>query len=138
MPSTNLENLVRTRDLKPDLSSEEERLKLFRDGLARLADARKPDLSFISRFDLAYNAAYALASYALRRMGYRSENRYIVFQLLGETAGLEASQWRVLAKAHENRNKAVYEGELEPDERLLEDMISITDSLADKLNIKME
>ena len=74
--------------------------------------------------ELAYNAAHALALYALRRQGYRSENRYLVFQVLPHTLGLPPAQWRVLAKAHERRNLAEYEGHLERDERLLADLLA--------------
>jgi len=38
---------------------------------------------------------------ALRRLGYRAENRYIVFQVLPHTLGLGPEVWRVLAKCHE-------------------------------------
>ena len=56
--------------------------------MARLHDAQNTTLALESRFDLAYNAAHALALYALRRQGYRSENRYLVFQVLPHTLGL--------------------------------------------------
>ena len=92
-------------------------------------DARRADLAFDSRFDLGYNAAHSLALYALRRMGYRSDNRYLVFQVLPHTLGLPAAQWRVLAKAHERRNLAEYEGHLEHDERLLADMLAAAELL---------
>lgn len=62
-------------------------------------------------------------------MGYRSERRYLVFQALPETAGLAVGHWRVLAKAHEKRNLAEYEGYLEPDERLLADVLAATRAL---------
>jgi hypothetical protein len=92
----------------------------------RLADARKENLSFESRFDLAYNAAHAFALAALRRQGYRSGNRYVVFQVIPHTLGLDAIVWRVLAKCHERRNLAEYEGHFEVDEQLLTDLIDCT------------
>ena len=46
----------------------------------------------------------------LRRLGYRSDNRYLVFQVLPHTTGLPPEEWRVLAKAHERRHLAEYEG----------------------------
>jgi hypothetical protein len=61
------------------------------------------------RFDLAYNAAHALALAALRWHGYRSERRYIVFQCLTHTLNLSPEQWRVLDQAHRKRNVAEYE-----------------------------
>ena len=99
---------------------------LQRSGLARLKDATQPALSVEGRFDLAYNAAHALALYALRRLGYRSDNRYLVFQALPHTLGLPAAQWRVLARAHEQRNLAEYEGHLEHDDQLLVDLLAAT------------
>ena len=89
-----------------------------------MADVGSEGLSYDSRFDLAYNAAHALALYALRRLGYRSDNRYLVFQTLAHTAGVQSETWRVLAKAHERRNLAEYEGHLEHDEQLLTGLIS--------------
>jgi hypothetical protein len=60
---------------------------LQRMGLARLHDAQKAGLALESQFDLAYNAAHALCLAALRWHGYRSSNRFIVFQLLPHTLG---------------------------------------------------
>lgn len=97
---------------------------LKRSGLARLADAQKPALALESRFDLAYGAAHALCLAALRRLGYRPANRYIVFQVLPHTLGLGPEVWRVLAKCHDARNLGEYEGELDIDERLLADLIA--------------
>jgi hypothetical protein len=62
---------------------------------------------------------------ALRRHGYRSENRFIVFQALSHTLGLPSAAWRVLAKCHEIRNLAEYEGSYDIDERLLTDLIEV-------------
>ena len=70
---------------------------LLRSGTARLADAQVSTLSIEGRFDLAYNAAHALSFAALRWHGYRSGNRYIVFQLLPHTLGLGPEAWRVLS-----------------------------------------
>ena len=96
---------------------------LQQSGLKRLADAEKPANSLESRFDLAYNAAHALCLAALRRLGYRATNRYIVFQALPHTLGLGPEVWRVLARCHDLRNRGEYEGDLSVDERLLTDLI---------------
>ena len=79
MSSGQLENLVSIGQLKKEPPRADELAGLRSSGLARLADAERAELSFDSRFDLAYNAAHALALYALRRMGYRPGNRYLVF-----------------------------------------------------------
>ena len=128
-----LENLVRIGTLKHEPPAEAELAGLRQSGESRLADAQRTDLSFESRFDLTYNAAHALALYALRRLGYRTHRRYIVFQVLPHTVGLSTGHWRVLAKAHERRNTSEYEGYLEHDERLLKDMIVSTRALLDAL-----
>ena len=96
---------------------------LKRSGLARLKDAGTPALSLEGRFDLAYNAAHALCFAALRWHGYRSNNRYIVFQLLPHTLGLGPEVWRVLSKCHDLRNLGEYEGDLNIDERIVTDLI---------------
>ena len=106
---------------------------LQRMGLARLQDAQKPDLAVESQFDLAYNAAHALCLAALRWHGYRSGNRFIVFQLLPHTLGLGPEVWRVLSKCHDARNLGEYEGMLEVDTRLVTDLITACKQVADKL-----
>ncbi len=68
------------------------------------------------------------------RIGYRSDNRYLVFQTLSHTIGMEASKWRVLAKAHERRNVAEYEGHLEQDDRLLAELIVTARELRNALS----
>ena len=103
---------------------------LLRSGLARLNDAGNASLSLESRFDLAYNAAHALCLAALRRKGYRSGNRYIVFQVLPHTLGLGPEVWRVLDKCHNTRNLGEYEGLLEVDERLVYGLVEATWAVA--------
>lgn len=97
---------------------------LLRSGRARLVDAHNTALSLESRFDLAYNAAHALCLAALRQHGYRARHRYIVFQTLPHTLGLGPEVWRVLAKAHDLRNQAEYEGHVDVDARLVLDVIA--------------
>lgn len=106
---------------------------LKRSGLARLKDAGNSSLSLESRFDLGYNAAHALCLAALRRLGYRPKNRYIVFQVLPHTLGLGPEVWRVLAKAHDTRNLGEYEGDLNVDERLVTDLVAAAQAVAAKL-----
>jgi hypothetical protein len=129
MTSTELENLVRVGKLKREPPAGEEIEGMLQSAEDRLADAKRADLAYSSRFDLAYNAAHALALAALRLAGYRSENRYLVFQVLPHTLGMAAEKWRVLAKAHERRNLAEYEGHLDRDDRLLAELIATADEL---------
>ncbi len=106
---------------------------LQRIGLARLHDAQMPGLALESQFDLAYNAAHALCLAALRWHGYRSSNRFIVFQLLPHTLGLGPEVWRVLSKCHDARNLGEYEGMLEVDSRLVTDLIAACGQVVAKL-----
>jgi hypothetical protein len=66
--------------------------------------------------------------------GYRSGNRYIVFQVLPHTLGLGPEVWRVLAKCHEIRNLGEYEGDLNVDERIVADLIDASGKVADRLD----
>jgi hypothetical protein len=133
MTYQNLLNLVKTGSLKAEPADRREFAGLLRSGKIRLADAQMTGLSPESRFDLAYNAAHALALAALRSKGFRSENRYLVFQSLAHTLDLPAAEWRVLALCHERRNLAEYEGFIEIDQQLLTDLLRITAVLAEKL-----
>jgi len=96
---------------------------LIKSGRLRLIDSRNETLSIESRFDLAYNASHALSFAALRKAGYRSSNRYVVFQLLQHTLGLGPEVWRVLSKCHDVRNRTEYGGEFGGSEGLLRDLI---------------
>ena len=98
-----------------------------------MQDAANASLAIESRFDLAYNAAHALCLAALRRKGYRSSQRYIVFQVLPHTLGLGPEVWRVLDKCHNTRNLGEYEGLLDVDERLVTDLIKAAHAVADAL-----
>lgn len=116
--------------LVKEAANEEEVAGLLRSARARLADAGNRTLSVDSRFDLAYGAAHALSAAALRRLGYRAKQRYIVFQVLDETLEAGPEVWRVLARCHELRNLAQYEGELRATPELVEEVIAICQELA--------
>jgi hypothetical protein len=125
MPPDQLDNLVRIGKLKIEPPAQVELDGLIRSGTVRLRDAENTSLGLESRFDLAYNAAHALALAALRFHGYRSENRYLVFQCLQHTLGLPVEQWRVLDRAHAQRNRAEYEGDTDLDLALVEAVIRV-------------
>jgi hypothetical protein len=133
MANDKLDNLVKIRQLKAEPAANEEITGLLRSGKVRLADARNESLSKESRFDLAYNAAHALSLAALRRAGYRSQSRYLVFQCTQYTLDLAAEHWRVLDQAHRQRNLAEYEGDIDIDDQLLEALIRVADQIADKV-----
>ena len=131
--SVELENLARIGTLKREPPSLSELEGLRQSGEARLEDASNPALSLESRFDLAYNAAHALALVALRRAGFRSDKRYVVFQTLAHTLSIPATTYRVLAKCHEIRNAGEYEGVLDIDEGLVEELLSAATAVRDAL-----
>lgn len=54
-------------------------------------------------------------------------------RVLPQTLGLGPEVWRVLDKCHNTRNLGEYEGLLDVDERLVEDLIAATRSVADAL-----
>lgn len=131
--TASLDNLVRTGQLKREPPAQQELDGLIRSGLARLNDAETASLSLESRFDLAYNAAHALSLAALRWYGFRSENRYLVFQTLAHTLKLPAEQWRVLATAHQKRNYVEYEGIADIDESLVVAVLRVTRDVAERV-----
>lgn len=95
-PQETLQNLAKIGKLKAEPPDQAEFDGLLRSARNRLPDAQNPGLNPESRFSLAYDAAHSLALAALRWHGYRSENRYIVFQILGSTVSLpkELHPWR--------------------------------------------
>jgi hypothetical protein len=129
MTSDALANLVKIRKLKPEASSRREFDGLLRSAEARGADAKNTSLSVESRFTLAYDASHSLALAALRAHGYRSEDRYLVFQSLTHTLGWLPEQWRLLDYCHQKRNLAEYEGHVDVDDVLVGELIVLVDTL---------
>lgn len=87
MPPESLENLHRIGQLKREPFDLQEFERLLAMAEARLADAHVESLSAEGRFISAYGAAHAAALAALRWYGFRSENRFTVFQCLAEYEG---------------------------------------------------
>ena len=71
----------------------------------------------------------ALALAALRWHGFRSGNRYTVFQVLGWTASFPVAKWRFLDNCHKKRNVALYDGDYSEDEQLIAELIKVTKEL---------
>ena len=127
MSKNELENLAEIGQLKAEAPSRDEFDGMVRSAKKRLVDAQKTTVAPESRLDLAYNAAHGFALAALRREGYRSENRFLVFQCLSHTVdGIEQAEVRIFSKCHDARNLAEYEGYTEVDERLLAELIKCT------------
>ena len=133
MSSDHLEQLVKAEQLTADAPDRKEFEGLVRSGRTRLIDARRRDLALESRFDLAYNATRALSLAALRRQGYRSEDRLVVFQCLPHTINLAPEHWRVLALANDRWDAAESSGDLQVDEQLLAGLLRIAELVLAKL-----
>ena len=129
MTLENLDNLVKIRKLKAEPPDQNEFDAMVNSAKRRLQDSKVESLSEDGRFSLAYGAAHALALAAMRWHGYRSDNRYLVFQCLQHTVGLENAKWRVLDKCHKQRNLAEYEGLLEITPQLLQELINVIEEV---------
>ena len=101
MTLSNLQNLVRIGELHEEPVDKKEFEGLVKSAMDRLQDAHVERLSHASRFDLAYNAAHALALAALRYHGFRSDKRYLVFQCLTHTVNLSKAKTRIFSLCHE-------------------------------------
>ena len=124
-----LDNLVKINQLKVEPPNQKEFDGMLASAKQRLQDAQVEGLSDEGRFALAYGAAHAISLAALRWHGYRSENRYLVFQCLPRTVGLENTKWRVLDVCHKQRNLAEYERHLDISSTLLKELIEVTQEL---------
>lgn len=100
-----LENLVAAKQLKAEPTSAGEIDTLLKRAASLLTDAGNEALSPASRYSLAYDAAFALATAALRNQGYRPDttrgHRAVVFQALPHTAGAATELWTALNAAHD-------------------------------------
>lgn len=128
-----LDNLVKIGQLKAENPVTAEVDGLVVSAMVRLADGGNESLSIESRFDLIYNAAHSLSLAALRWHGYRPASRYVVFQTLAHTLELPAEKWRVLAQAHDKRNRVEYEGVIEVDTTLVEAMLRVTREISERM-----
>lgn len=129
MSQPELDNLVRIGQLKAEPRNMGEVKRMLLMAQTRLNDAKLSKLSLEGRFTSAYNAAHAAALAALRWHGYRSENRYTVFQSLTHTLGWPAHRWRVLDTAHQKRNLAEYEGYLDVEESTVAELCALVQNL---------
>lgn len=129
MSATALANLARIGQLKPEPASEAEVGGLLQIARNHLADAQLKGVSLNGRFTGVYSASHAAALAALRWHGYRSENRFTVFQCLAHTVHWEKARWRMLDLAHQKRNRAEYEGALDVDESVIAELIVLAGDL---------
>ena len=124
-----LDNLVKIKKLKVEPPDQREFDGMIASAKRSLQDANVEGLSEEGKFTLLYGAAHAISLAALRWHGYRSDNRYLVFQCLKHTVGLGDVKWRVLDKCHHVRNLAEYEGHLEVSAQLMKELTDITNEV---------
>lgn len=129
MATEALANLARIGQLKSEAPNLAEVQRMLLQAKTRWADAQLGDASVDGRFTSVYGAAHAAALAALRWHGYRSENRFIVFQCLPHTLGWAATRWRVLDAAHQKRNLAEYEGFLDIEESMVLELVALVRDL---------
>ena len=77
-----LENLVRIHELNKEAPNKREFEGLVNAATDRLNDSENGNLSYASRYDLAYNAAHGLALAALRQQGTAPINAISYFNVL--------------------------------------------------------
>src|SRR5581483_1192826 len=130
MSKRELDNLVEIGSLKKESPSRYEYDGMIKSARRGLADAQNPTIETDSQFDLAYEAAHKFALAALRREGYRSENRITVFQTLVHTLGVSNADLQIFLKAHNEHNLASSQGRIDIDEKLLADLIAATKRLS--------
>lgn len=126
--SRELDNLVATRQLKAEPTSPAEVATLLQRAAVLLTDAGNAALAPASRFNLAYDAAFALATAALRLHGYRPDeargHRAIVFQSLPHTVGAPPQMWSALAAADDRRNALAYHAAMSPSQAEVADLLA--------------
>jgi uncharacterized protein (UPF0332 family) len=124
-----LDNLVQSGILKPEPSSQTEIKRFIAHAERALADASLAGLSSTGQFDLAYNAAHALALAALRANGYRPGDgrghRAVVFQSLVHTIGAPATLASTLNRYHTRRNRSEYVSYEEASEAEARDLLAL-------------
>ncbi|RQR49173.1 hypothetical protein DIE18_36895 [Burkholderia sp. Bp9125] len=133
---TALDNLARIGKLKPFPANRGEFEHLL--GLARtLLDTvtSSNGMATESQFILAYDAAHAASRAALRAHGYRSDDRYLVFQCLEHTIGWPTEKWRVLDTCHRRRNAAEYEGNIDLPASLTTELVRLTAELIETVSL---
>ena len=128
-----LDNVVAARQLKAEPGSPQEVATLLQRAASLLTDAGNASLSPASRYSLACDAAFALATAVLRLRGYRPDaargHRIVVFQALPHTVDAPRELWTALAAAHERRNAREYSAALAPSQAEVADLLKLARAL---------
>lgn len=128
-----LNNLVKINKLKREPPNQKEFDSMVSSAKRGLQDAKVEGLSEEGKFSILYGAAHAISLATMRWHGYRSDNRYLVFQCLQHAIGLDPVKWRVLDQCHRTRNLAEYEGRLEIAPQLTKELFAILEELVTRV-----
>jgi hypothetical protein len=124
-----LRKLIAQGLLRVEAGNQQEFDCLLASGTGRLADARVRALSHQGRFALAYGAAHALSLAALRWHGFSAGRRYVVFRTLQYCMGLSLETRRLFDECNNKRNLSEYTGYFDVDEKLLAELLTVTEQL---------
>jgi uncharacterized protein (UPF0332 family) len=120
-----LQNLLSIGRLKPHKATAAEMRRLLASAETAIADAKRPQNSAATRFDMAYKAIMQCALAALMANGYRpstgeSGHQQTTIQTLPKTIGLSAEKMTILDGFRRARNLSDYEGEPVEDAKVRE------------------
>jgi hypothetical protein len=135
MASPNLEGLARDGELQRVAAAPPEIRRLLDRAAGLLLDSRRQSLATESRVSLVCEAAFAVASAALARRGYRTINRDLAFQCLEHTAGSPPAELAVLAMLLQRYRRAERDGSAEAEDlALVEDAGRIVTLLIERVS----
>lgn len=131
-----LENLLKTKQLKPHKTTRDEVRRHLAVADRALHDAALPQASPETRFDAAYRAVMQCALVALAANGYRLStnvpgHHQTAIQTLPKTIGLSADRILVLDTLRRKRNRSDYEGDPVEDAAIVECAAAARQLLAD-------
>ncbi|MGH8160454.1 MAG: DNA-binding protein [Rhodanobacter sp.] len=121
----NLDNLVKTNQIKPHTTHPDEVQRLLTAATRNLADARVEGISDETRFGAAYKAIMQCALVGLMANGYRPStsmpgHHQTMIQTLSLTLDVPREQWIVMDALRKKRNVNDYSGDLMEPESLRE------------------
>jgi hypothetical protein len=99
-----------------------------------LADAKKAGNSNITKFTVAYSAGHNFLTAALKMQGYRTTSekghRQLLYDILDGLFPGASSAKDTMSRAHNQRNKAEYEGDIfDPTDGLVEDLVKAVENV---------
>lgn len=133
-----LRNLAQTGLLKPHTPSREELVWHLESAGRFLTDAWRQENSLESRFNMGNSAGHALLMAAIRLHGYRPSTdkglRSVLYQLLDSLLPAAAGAKHTLARVHNLRNRAEYDGDpIDITQGLVEDLLACVNDVREEV-----